>query len=282
MFYSVICLLSVVVCVLGFSRESITGFYAGYLEVCRKAAEDSFFLENFRSMTPYRIAFEIDEGEPFAQYIRNRWKYLQGDLEDFRMLDKMGNAPTENYEGLGLFSATTLRYIFHADQIKIHLNLPQGAKIVEIGAGFGGQAYVLRKFCPFSKYYIYDLPEVEELIAKVMTVLGVQNVHCLPIEVDLPEEKIDLFISNYAFSECDREMQLHYFEKVIKKAQRGYMIYNQLATIDCGVDSIPLGEFVSLLKEIGCKPKVFSEFFSGAGNSVILWDKTKDRKEGQK
>ena len=108
----------------------------------------------------------------------------------------------------------------------------------------------------------------------MMRALNWQNVICLPIDETLPEEKIDLLISNYAYSECDREMQLGYFERVIKKADRGYMIYNQIAA-GYGIDSISISEFVDLLKNNGFKPRVYKEFFQGAGNSLILWDKSK-------
>ena len=108
-----------------------------------------------------------------------------------------------------------------------------------------------------------------------MLSLDRKNVYCLPIDEELPEEEIDLFISNYAYSECDREMQLSYFDRVIKKSKRGYMIYNQIAITDYGMDSISISEFLSLLKKQGIKPRVYKEFFAGAGNSLIIWDKTK-------
>lgn len=256
-------------------RDSITANYTGYIETCKLAVQDPYVFTNFRSIASYRSALEFDNGDIYAQYIRSRLKKLGPYLEQFRKLDQIANPKLEDFSDLGMFSATTLRYIFHTDQILKHFKLPENSKIVEIGAGFGGQSYILHCLHPYSQYYIYDLPEVEALIDKMMTTLDVHTVFCLPLDAELPHDKIDLLISNYAYSECDRDMQLEYFEKVVKKAERGYMVYNQIALTDYGMDSLSLDEFLNLLKQSGCRPKVFKEFFAGAGNFLILWDKTK-------
>lgn len=264
----------ILLCIPIFGKDSITAQYSGYVDICRQAAEDDVILNNFRSMPSYRCALEIDDGETFCQYIRNRSSKLLQHLDEFRLLDRIGNPPLIDYEGIGFFTATTLRYVFHADQIVKRFKLPEGAKVVEIGVGFGGQSYILQKVHPCSIYYMYDLPEVEKLVDRVMDQLTVKTVQCLPLDEDLPEETIDLVISNYAYSECDREMQLVYFDRVIKKADRGYFIYNKIAITDYGLDSIPLHEFIDLLKKNGCNPRVSAELFSGAGNFLITWDKT--------
>ena len=257
------------------SIDSITANYVGYKETCKNAVQDPSTFDNFRSIGAYRSALEIDNGDVYAQYLRSCWKKLGMHLEQFRKLDQIGNPILESYSDLGEISATTLRYIFHADQILKYFKLPMGAKIVEIGAGFGGQSYILQCLHPCSQYYIYDLSEVEALIDKMMSTLDVHTVRCMPLHDALPEEKFDLLISNYAYSECDREMQLDYFERIVKKADRGYIVYNQIALTDYGMDSLSLDEFLGLLKQSGCRPKVYKEFFAGAGNSLILWDKSK-------
>lgn len=256
------------------ANDSITANYGGYLAIAQEASENSSVFEKFRTFPEYRCALEIDDGETFAQYIRFKLSKLGPFLEECRKLDNIGGPPLTNYQDLGFFSPTTLRYIFHADQILKYFNLPDNATIVEIGAGFGGQAHVLQKFHSCVKYYIYDLPQVEALISTMMNRLNWKNVCCLQLNESLPEERVDLLISNYAYSECDREMQLGYFDRVIKKADRGYMIYNQIAA-GYGIDSLSISEFIDLLKKNGFRPRVYKEFFAGAGNSLILWDKSK-------
>lgn len=267
--------LSALACSSIFAKDSITANYTGYVETCRQASYSEEILNSFRTIASYRTALEIDEADQFAEYIRGT-TYLLPYLEDFRHLDSVGGPFLTDYQDLGLFSPSALRYIFHADQIKKRFSLPRNPKIVEIGAGFGGQSYILQQIHPCAKYYIYDLPEVEGLIDRVMQRLNISNVKCMPLDEELPEEEIDLIISNYAYSECDKEMQLSYFNRVIKKAKRGYMIYNKIAITDYGLDSLTKEDFVKLLKENGCKPRVSSELFAGAGNFLITWDKTKN------
>ena len=95
---------------------------------------------------------------------------------------------------------------------------------------------MLSKLQSISTYYIFDLPEVELLIRKVAMTLRIPYLSLLPMETSIPDEEIDLVISNYAFSECERQTQLAYFDRVIKKSKRGYIIYNQIADRDFGLD----------------------------------------------
>ena len=143
--------------------------------------------------------------------------------------------------------------------------------MAEIGAGFGGQCYILSQIIPFARYWIYDLPETERLIEKVVSTLSIPNVECLPVEAPFPEERIDLLISNYAFSECDREMQMDYFDRVVKRADRGYMIYNRTG----GIGAMTPEEFFELLQKNGMKPAILPEpVCTYEGNVLIAWDRT--------
>ncbi len=256
------------------ARESLTGWYTGYRDACKRAATDPEYLGIFRSIPEFRVAFEITAGESFAQYVSVSEKLI-AKIEKFRALESVGQPVLEYYPNLGNFSATSLRYICLADQIQKMVALPPNPVIAEIGAGFGGQCFMLGQLHPFSKYYFFDLPEVELLIGKVMETLQVANTYCIPMKEELPEERIDLVISNYAYSECDREIQMEYFDKIIKKADRGYIIYNQIIQ-DSGIDSLLLEEFIQLLKNEGIRPKVHKELLSTApGNYLVVWNRTK-------
>jgi hypothetical protein len=130
----------------------------------------------------------------------------------------------------------------------------------------------LSQIQPFSSYFIYDLPEVEGLIEKMMKTLSVERVHLMPVDASIPEEKIDLLISNYAFSECDRQTQLSYFERILKKADRGYIIFNQINNFN----SLSPTELIKLLEDYHMNPKTYEEpIFTYQDNVLIVWDKTK-------
>ena len=253
-------------------EDSITGRAATYRETALRASCDAYIFQNFRSIPEYRTALELSEGEAFAAYIASSSRRLRSRLGDFRKLDTIGNPPLREYPaGIGSFSGTTLRYIVLADQVRKMFSLPKKAVIGEIGAGFGGQCYILSILCPFSQYYIYDLPEVEALIGRVADTLNMKGVLCLSSGSVLPVDKFDLLISNYAFSECDRATQLSYFDRVVKKADRGFMIYNQISK-DFNVDSLSPDEFVQLLEASGKDPKILKEPISTAPkNLLIVW-----------
>lgn len=257
------------------SGESITGNDSDYLEVCQQAAHEQWYFENFRSLYDYTQVVEIGCGSAFADFLeKNASKEVLGKLYEFEKLDKIGNPLTrQSYRGFGNFSGATLRYIVVAEQIKKLFSLPSNAKIVEIGAGFGGQCYILSHLQSFSDYYIIDLPEVEPLIQKVMDTLQVENVTYSSEEDKTLEDDIDLVISNYAFSECERQTQIDYFEKVIKKSKRGYILYNQIAGRVFGIDSLSPIEFVSMLQKNNMNPKLYSEQVATATDNVlIVWN----------
>lgn len=255
------------------AQKSVTGNSMPYREVCKSASQDEAIFRNFRSLQAYFNAVECGQGGEFADYIKhNATLRTLSLIPEFRKLDGYGNPVRNEIPGWGLFSGTTLRYILFADHISRLFDLPENYTVAEIGAGFGGQAYVLSRLIPFSKYYIYDLPEVEMLIGKMMSTLALPNVTCLEAYSELPEGSIDLFISNYALTECDRETQLDYFKRVIVKAKRGYMLFNDTN----GFDHLSLADFLELFQTHGIEPTIHPEpVFSYTGNALITWDRTK-------
>ena len=254
-------------------QKSTTGNSVPYREVCRDAALQDAVFQNFRSIKPYFDAVECGQGGEFAHYIKSHaLSKTLSLIPEFRKLDLYGNPVRNEIPGFGLFSGTTLRYVLFADHIARLFNLPKDYTVVEIGAGFGGQAYVLSQLLPFSQYYIYDLPEVEMLIGRMMSTLSISNISCLDTHLELPVDSVDLFISNYALSECDRETQLDYFKRVVVKAKRGYMLCNNTNIFD----HLSLTDFIELFQAYGIRPIIHPEpVFSYTGNVLITWDRTK-------
>lgn len=248
-----------------------------YLDICSKAASIPHYFQNFRSLWEFQHVVEISIETPcrFGEYlITNKPERVMNQLDVFRQLETIGNPIVREYPLLGKFSPTVLRYIIIADEVLSLFKLPENATVVEIGGGFGGQSFVLSKLHPIKNYYIFDIPEVNSLVRKVMQTLDVNHVTCLAPDDPFVSENIDLFISNYAFSECEKSTQLAYFEKVIKNADRGYLIYNHENANIFGLNSLSPFEFLDLLGKNGKKAKIYPEkIFSGAGNLLIVWDK---------
>lgn len=266
-------------CISSSAVESLTERDSAYREICKKAAADLYYFYNFRSMPAYVNALiELQsQDNRFADYIFKSPKRFLRRLEAFRKVDSFGNPVAHHFENLGRFSTTTLRYVAIARQITELFSLPTKATIVEIGAGFGGQCHILSQLYSPTKYYIYDLPETEALIERVVKTLSIKNVVCLEVNEQLPQKKVDLFISNYAFSECDRDVQIDYFERVIKKADRGYVLYNQIAS-----QALSPEEFVALLEKNHMHPTVYKEPIPTFHNNLlIVWDKTRTKCSAQ-
>lgn len=255
-----------------FASESITGNMWEYRKICAKALEDELVFSNFRSMKFYNPILEINNqelGDKLCFYLLTFGTV--DDLLPLVKIDDIGNPIRHYYDPIGYVSVTSLRYMVIGKEITSMFDFPEKPKIVEIGGGFGGQCFILSHLLPFDKYYVYDLVEPLGLIEKVTKTLSVENVIPLkPFDL-LPEEKIDLVISNYAFSECDSHTQLKYFENVIKKSKNGYMIYNHTSHF-YNIKSISAFDFAELLRAEGFTVSIESEsIFSSPNNVLITW-----------
>ena len=277
----IICLLFCVILASLNSEEttSITDNIFAYKHTCVKAYKDDKFFEIFRSYPAYSDCVELTSnnlGKDLAKYIIDNYLFLYPKISAFQKNDKYGSPILHPYPYFGWISPTTLRYIAIAGDIITMFTLPNESSIIEIGGGFGGQCFTLSQVVNFNSYSIIDLPEVIPLIGKNLSLQGVKNSQ-LYSSGDIPtDKKYDLLISNYSFSECNREMQLEYFEKVIKHCKRGYIIFNQI-TEYFDVNSLTLGEFTSLLLENNIEPTISSEKVPTHPNNVLItWDVTKD------
>ena len=107
----------------------------------------------------------------------------------------------------------------------------KGMRVLEIGGGFGGMAWLLSTYCEPASYTIVDLPEVTRLQRRWLSQkreigerLGVSW-----IPSDSPRERgpeVDLLISTWAFSELVPDWQRHYAKLYLAHAKRGYMECN--------------------------------------------------------
>lgn len=255
-----------------FAAESITGHMWEYRKICAQALENENVFANFRRMRFYNPILEVNDKE--LGHALNKYLLTFGSKDDLFLLteiDKIGNPFKYYYDGIGDISVTSLRYMVVGREITSMFDLPTQPKIVEIGGGFGGQCFILSHLLPFSKYYIYDIKEPLGLIEKVMKTLSVKDVISMEPFDRLPEEEIDLVISNYAFSECDYDMQLEYFENIIKKSKNGYMIYNHTSHF-YNITSMSVFDLAELLKAKGFMVSIQPESaFSHENNLLLTW-----------
>lgn len=197
-----------------------------YADFCLAAANDENLFKNFKQNPKYTKILEHVSpalGQQYYDLLTDRIKELIPTAH--RVNDICNPILMETPEGL--VSPTTLRYL------KVIQDLYQTdwkvSTIVEIGGGYGGLAKIMQEFHPFNyseeedNYVIYDLAGPAALQNKY--VYDGRSFEARNFQ-DIKDEKFDLVISNYAFSELDREIQDIYLEKVILPAKHGYLTYN--------------------------------------------------------
>jgi putative sugar O-methyltransferase len=214
-----------------------------YLSCCKRAATDDNFFYIFKRDPWYRKILEHVSFEDGKKYLDSTNIDYIHKLEEIKQNDQIGSPFTFDYSKVGTISPTTLRYLKNTSDIinKFGTNLKS---IVEIGGGYGGLCKVLSSFVEFENYLIVDLEEANLLSKKYLNHFDLPTQSYCSDEIVSIEENFDLLISNYAFSECEREVQFEYIEKFLKKSNRFYMLYN-----DLGPNNIHHEEFIGLLSD---------------------------------
>lgn len=190
------------------------------------SSESNF--SQFRRKYDYREILEhvdFSLGKKYLSKIQELDPPLKSAKMEFKRNDVVGKPRRYKYPTFGYISPTTLRYIAVALDIEHEIDLTDVKKVVEIGAGYGGQAAILEKFIPDMDYFIFDLPQVQKLIQKYLTKIGVKKVTYLNLP-NFETKEFDLILSNYAFSELPNDLQVEYLEKVLLKSKNGYLIMN--------------------------------------------------------
>ena len=85
-------------------------------------------------------------------------------------------SPSLKYFEKDELNPTTLRYINVALDLK--KKFPNGSfeNIIELGAGFGGQALILDKIYKINNYTFIDLPQVNKLIKTLLNIQYIKNI----------------------------------------------------------------------------------------------------------
>jgi len=184
--------------------------------------------KKFRRIYDYREILEhvdYNLGNAYLSRIKMNENEILNFTDKFIENDKIGNPRRYNYAGIGMISPTTLRYISVATDLRRIFGKKGMDHVAEIGGGYGGQASILNKIDWFNQYSIYDLEDVQFLIKKFLKSQNMNNV-LFPSIKNPNESNYDLVISNYAFSELPKELQLVYMEKILLRSKNGYLIMN--------------------------------------------------------
>ena len=216
-----------------------------YLNVCNYAANSDEFFKQFKSHPAYRHVLEHVSFEEGQQYLKEIDIDYLDKLEEVKENDSLGSPVIYEYPSVGEISPTTIRYIKNTSDI-INKFGNSFDSIVEIGGGYGGLCKVLSSFIKFEQYLLLDLEECNLLSRKYLSHFDLPTLSYRSEEIDEIDENFDLLISNYAFSECHKEVQQDYIERFIKKSNNFYIMHNNFH-LELG--TIPHEQFVEIMSD---------------------------------
>ena len=212
-------------------RTSVTDDGA-YPRLCEQAARDPAVFASFKRHPAYTPVLEHvtpDEGAEYLRITLAQTPSFAALLDRFRKNDRLGTPHVSDYGPHGTFSPTTLRYVkVMSDLVQLFGSL-DGLRIIEIGCGYGGQCFTVHVASQPRAYALVDLEPCLRLQKVYLTELGVANVSFVPPERAADDAAYDLVVSNYAFSECTRDVQDEYLTRVLQNSKRGYLTCNWIA-----------------------------------------------------
>jgi putative sugar O-methyltransferase len=245
---------------------------AKYLEACKDFVQDDDKFDAFKQDPRYTPVLEHvtpDQSDIYISQLKSPELLTKKVVTSIRQNDKYGSPITYITDLFGQISPTTVRYTKNALDILDHFGPDtEYKKILEIGGGYGGLCKVLSSLVKFDEYYLVDLPEVSELSKKYLNNFPriKDKISYITTETLVPVNDLDLVISNYAFSECEREYQKLYYDTMVKNAKRFYMVYNNFT------DNMNGEEFISLASS-DFSIHVEYETYSSHSNHIIYGTK---------
>lgn len=251
-----------------------------YLEVCARAVSSEETFNKFKSEVAYRGIVtgvsELQGKQYFDKLKKSNSQFLSEEvLEKAKIADSVGSPVKFSYGNIGDISPTTLRYLNVMHELFAEFGNLNNYKVLEIGCGYGEQCQLINQFSDIQSYTVVDEPIVLSLVAKYVERLKQTVPHmtsCHDVNKLQPEE-YDLVISNYAYSELNKDTQDLYFEKFVSKSRRGYMTYNALKKHPERSKPYDYKEFIEMLSKAGYSVKNYNENVTRSECEVIVWSK---------
>lgn len=239
-----------------------------YLDCCLEAFNNENVFNNFKKDERYVPILEHVSYENSLSLIEEMLDFrsviTEEDLKKIKQNDDIGNSSKFVYDYFGEISPSTIRYIKNSLDIKRKFNFEKLNTVVEIGGGYGGLCKVLYDLFLIESYTIIDLYEPTLLSKKYLSCFNI-NVNTLTPSDNLNfTNKIDLVISNYSFSELNKELQEIYMNNVIKFSNNFYIIYNNICRNNYSCE-----EFIDKIKNI-C-PNINVDVINDFENNKILY-----------
>jgi hypothetical protein len=215
-----------------YNMQTSDSYFQQYTTICKNASENDDAFNTFRSNPDYTNILEHVYPSLGLVYLNHAIKINsqiidQHTIDIFKKIDLHGGSTKYDFQIIGLLSPTIIRYFSILGDINRLYGSLDNKTVIEIGAGYGGQSIMINLYHNVKKYIIVDLPDVISLIKKFLIKNNMDLTKYEFYTYDtVPETDSDYLISNFAFSECFKEIQDVYLEKLINKSKNFYMIIN--------------------------------------------------------
>tara|TARA_B100001250_G_C19667664_1_gene730014 strand:- start:47 stop:865 length:819 start_codon:yes stop_codon:yes gene_type:complete len=202
-----------------------------YPKFCRDASKDEEIFQTFRVNPQYMKILEHVSEDLAKKYFYNiKESFGLSNKEIYEICKKLDNPGSPKLmkivDNMPFISASALRYLSTGLQIDKLVKNKNLNNVIEIGAGYGGQAIILNDILKIDNYTFVDLKDVNLLIKKFTSHFDLNFQSKFLTLDDKFEKEYDLVISNYSFSELPRRLQDVALNKIILNSSRGFMIMN--------------------------------------------------------
>jgi len=243
-----------------------------YLSTITKVLKNQKSFENFKKFNSYRDILEHvskEQGEDYLKILESRDdQILDLGLDSVLSSDDLGNPVKFRYSNKKIpLSPTTLRYLKVSSDLNILFGCNLG-RVAEIGCGYGGQTLVNDQLLNVTFAKLFDLPIVNKLIDRYLNSFLLKGSFLTTVINKEEPHDYDLVISNYAFSELPKNLQLVYIDKVISKSKCGYLTMNSGLENDGSVGKLDLNELRDLLPKFSL---IKEEPLTAEHNYIIVW-----------
>jgi hypothetical protein len=238
-----------------------------YVKLCKLASENDEILKKFKSEVSYmRILEHVDYplGRKYLSKIENSPELITNLMQVSK--SEIGSPKKYHFSKIGRVSPTQLRYAKVLYDLRNLFGSLDGFSVGEIGVGNGGQSLQIQNMYDLSKYDYFDLPEVQKLVGRILSLNRISMDASFPDVFNLIPNTYDLIIANYSFSELKASIQRDYLSNIILNSRRGYMILNKI--IPQGQETVSSSDLLALLpgSEI-----LFEDPLSHPANELFVW-----------
>ena len=210
----------------------VGGSGRNYHDFVWHAVHDSETQASFRREPVYHSILGVSEHHArlYLEQIDDRT--ILRILSESEEADKVGGPLTYEFAGRQL-APNTVRYAkVLQDLTRLFPSFSAFESIAEVGVGYGGQAHLISDYArieatSLQSYDLFDILPVCFLAQGYLDHFRMHPACRYMTKSQIPRNgKWDLVVSNYAFSEFDRELEREYLDNVLLKSRCGYLTMN--------------------------------------------------------